>query len=1300
MNDQDFALAMQLQQEFDSGGAQGFTQTYTPQNATHSLSTERQKQLELARNIILPQFALSIFTANNYEWPIMLKLTNPDHGHKVSTHVGIQEYSDQDGIAILPASIMQHLQCTDFVQCQYVKLAAAKKLLFQPHSPLFVQHPSHMMHLRNSLATLSCLTVNDTISVEIGDQRYSLDVQSVEPSNEHNAVSLQNCHYRVDIAFVQAALNEAEKGQNEQQEPQEKRPIVSSIKSTKGGPAAKQNPAASQSTKGNDGDNDNDDNEDLLDPDNNTFGGGEAGDDEEEGDEEAAFSDNADADAWGDDADGYDSLIEDGQVYLDIPREKRGKVKELTPGPYASDDEELVPDPNSTAGNDAINRPSMIKNVEHRAWICEFCHSINNLLDSMKRNYQCNCCNGRYRPGQKLIESAEQDAPLPEMYTVWCCVCSAENDINWTSCVLCGEKKPSEGLFTFKTTEKPKFSDKLNNDNNAGGVDYSLAGNARQQGGDQWCCSKCFAHNTTARSTCKVCDTSRWGGKQHGDRHKDEDGQKYRHDYHSSVTHMGTRKNHTQYPVFGSAKILMNMRLVRVFGATYRNSCIASTAQNEWNAQISLHHGLVPVQCTHALQREVMYLKSFGTRSVAIHAETGWVAMIGQGKLTQFIVVFEPKGAGSFVVHTIYEMPKAEQIGSAWFDAEMCRIRFVGENIYVFNYAKFTVLQFYFDRESHALQLNSQIYDSYFSQAQVKDVLITKDVLIILFDRWLGVYKLYPRLEWYHAVAYSKADNLSVRSFEMVSEDDWEDRVPMEQEAFFRNDDNDDDADDEQDEEKLDEEEEDQEEEKKQEEAEKIMAVETYKPSIKSFVHINCENSIISIHPANPTFDFMHIASNVKLGSSFCISRKYGTFWINNEKDRIMQSSKYDAYSTTTVCEIDSDKFEWKNFRMIPMTDTDLSTLGNEDDEDAKKPELDLKNIKSFETVLYDESYGVSGRLLVRCQVSIGKDVSVPVFYQLFNHAEFEPLKQEFARQDYFLMPGTDRKPFNLYVYVYEMLFGSDLMDSLVQAPDFNLVYAVPGDNKEDAANEQEEEQENKDEEDEQNAEKPFHANQLLQVESKCLVFVEDKWLNGVVTKELETDKFEILVDDYNAPKTGITLELQRYDEDLKYNGIIPFNVQSVGAKESWNVGDRLFYYHEVDAVWNPGKVVKVWKDAKGKWLRVEVNNMQEQSYVANVDVDYEKEAENLRKEADVVEHDNDDEQKLAVHEQVEHDGPQEDGEKIAMMQLPGEGPLDQSYVAVQPIGNVQAEKSEDVEEGVLVDVNEVDMELEEEGAN
>eukprot|EP01083_Nonionella_stella_P229858 813077_1 len=173
------------------------------------------------------------------------------------------------------------------------------------------------------------------------------------------------------------------------------------------------------------------------------MGGGEL-DVEEDANEDDWGEDEEPADDWDID-ESFDSY--DGQDQI-----------RFTPPPARKPmDEPLVPDPNSTDdGNSRVLRPVRAK-AQHRAWICEYCHAINNLLESMKRQYKCISCAGKYRPGQALIEAKDEDKPQiqKEQWKVWYCECSKLNEMSWKSCDLCNKPQPTEGVMSFWSDEQP-----------------------------------------------------------------------------------------------------------------------------------------------------------------------------------------------------------------------------------------------------------------------------------------------------------------------------------------------------------------------------------------------------------------------------------------------------------------------------------------------------------------------------------------------------------------------------------------------------------------------------------------------------------------------------------------------------------------------------------------------------------------------------------------------------------------------------------------------------------------------------
>ena len=103
----------------------------------------------------------------------------------------------------------------------------------------------------------------------------------------------------------------------------------------------------------------------------------------------------------------------------------------------------------------------------------------------------------------------------------------------------------------------------------------------------------------------------------------------------------------------------------------------------------------------------------------------------------------------------------------------------------------------------------------------------------------------------------------------MSGYDDWEDRTSIENEKYFGGD-------------------------YKAEEGQDFEPGMEFKRSIKNYIFLHYKNSLIIIHPSNPTFDFIRFGGSVKsLQASYANSRKYGTFWVNKTNDKIIQCANY-----------------------------------------------------------------------------------------------------------------------------------------------------------------------------------------------------------------------------------------------------------------------------------------------------------------------------------------------------------------------------------------------------------------------
>jgi hypothetical protein len=194
--------------------------------------------------------------------------------------------------------------------------------------------------------------------------------------------------------------------------------------------------------------------------------------------------------------------------------------------------------------------------------------------------------------------------------------------------------------------------------------------------------------------------------------------------------------------------------------------------------------------------------------------------------------------------------------------------------------------------------------------------------------------------------------------------------------------------------------------------------------SHRNFVYVNCENSIIGIHPVNPTFEYLHVANDCQHGKGlFCVSKRYGCFWLGNKGYSIHQSPRLQQKQSQLIfqcmnAEIDIQDFNGSKF---------LST-------DCNEQQYLVEHIKKFRNIMYDETYGISGRLLLYCETID----NTFVMHQMFNHNELTPLYDELSKRDYVLMPGNAAKPFNLCVFVFEMLYGTDLIEQLVSSSVFN----------------------------------------------------------------------------------------------------------------------------------------------------------------------------------------------------------------------------------------------------------------------
>ena len=94
-----------------------------------------------------------------------------------------------------------------------------------------------------------------------------------------------------------------------------------------------------------------------------------------------------------------------------------------------------------------------------------------------------------------------------------------------------------------------------------------------------------------------------------------------------------------------------------------------------------------------------------------------------------------------------------------------------------------------------------------------------------------------------------------------------------------------------------------------------------YRPSIRNYLFVQCGNDIVSIHPVNPTFEFLNVA-NLRNGSSFCNSRQYGTFFVTHNGTAIAQSATFNVDNVHLVYRCGVGHQRWNHcFAMDPADD-------------------------------------------------------------------------------------------------------------------------------------------------------------------------------------------------------------------------------------------------------------------------------------------------------------------------------------------------------------------------------------------
>eukprot|EP01083_Nonionella_stella_P316604 1148767_1 len=369
-------------------------------------------------------------------------------------------------------------------------------------------------------------------------------------------------------------------------------------------------------------------------------------------------------------------------------------------------------------------------------------------------------------------------------------------------------------------------------------------------------------------------------------------------------------------------------RLISIFGAPY---ALTSPPNNKWNNMLMME--VIKVNASYGYQAE-------STSNLVLDEETGCIALIEKDSSDLSCCVIQGAIQGEWEVIL----------------GRRSRVRFFNNHIYVLDVDRHSINVYRLNgsRIERARDLEDVISDSYFKEACIEDFVITNGLLIVLFGRWLGVYRLHPghELEWYHAVAFKHKNPKGQSRIEMSISDESEEDEHV---------------------------------------------------SINGYAFIHSDNKIIAVHPSNPTFAEVIVAENVN-HKSFCTSRFYGVFYIGGTRqNRIYQSNCYDARNVQMICSLESSA-QCKGFQMISM--------------DKNNP-IATNDILRFDDLVYDEHFGVSGRLLIQC-IPRHAYIKELVTYQCFNLNELMLLKEYTI--------GVDGDRCVCMELIVEMLYGEGVL--------------------------------------------------------------------------------------------------------------------------------------------------------------------------------------------------------------------------------------------------------------------------------
>lgn len=169
-------------------------------------------------------------------------------------------------------------------------------------------------------------------------------------------------------------------------------------------------------------------------------------------------------------------------------------------------------------------------------------------------------------------------------------------------------------------------------------------------------------------------------------------------------------------------------------------------------------------------------------------------------------------------------------------------------------------------------------------------------------------------------------------------------------------------------------------------------------------LYINYNKRLLKFDISRPEWTSSQIIHSQYFGDNdcFCGSKKYGIFWISPDGKRLFQSIEETSKTNIQLIKLGIDDIDSSSENFIKTPNSHW---------------IELQNIAEFVNCKYDESFGISGRLLLFCRTMANEYVIL----QCYNNNEVS-MVYDLCHVETDLDPIYQR--YKVYPLVYEMLYG------------------------------------------------------------------------------------------------------------------------------------------------------------------------------------------------------------------------------------------------------------------------------------